>query len=185
MRKRTSFQRVFFIPANFCPHNIIVKENTSHFNFNFCTSFYAIFFNWSLNVEDLHVPFKIQILRIKFLVVISLHQQRCLLVTVTRLSTLLTVGCQLSIPFVSALLGNQLELQYTVQRYVSYSCTYMSIFCTNITVIPTLILYMQFDDVCLMAALSMMEKSELGDPARGNPLLVVKALSRVVSIIIH
>lgn len=32
-----------------------------------------------------------------------------------------------------------------------------------------------------MAALSMMEKSELGDPARGNPLLVVKALSRVVS----
>lgn len=27
----------------------------------------------------------------------------------------------------------------------------------------------------------MMEKSELGDPARGNPLLVVKALSRVVS----
>lgn len=39
---------------------------------------------------------------------------------------------------------------------------------------------MQFDDVCLMAALSMMEKSELGDPARGNPLLVVKALSRVV-----
>lgn len=36
-----------------------------------------------------------------------------------------------------------------------------------------------------MAALSMMEKSELGDPARGNPLLVVKALSRVVSIIIH
>lgn len=41
--------------------------------------------------------------------------------------------------------------------------------------------FAQFDDVCLMAALSMMEKSELGDPARGNPLLVVKALSRVIN----
>lgn len=41
--------------------------------------------------------------------------------------------------------------------------------------------FAQFDDVCLVAALSMMEKSELGDPARGNPLLVVKALSRVIN----
>ncbi|OWF54544.1 protein-glutamine gamma-glutamyltransferase K-like isoform X1 [Mizuhopecten yessoensis] len=41
--------------------------------------------------------------------------------------------------------------------------------------------FAQFDDVCLVAALAMMEKSELGDPARGNPLLVVRALSRVIN----
>jgi hypothetical protein len=32
-----------------------------------------------------------------------------------------------------------------------------------------------------MAALAMLEKSELADPARGDPLLVVRAISSVVS----
>ncbi|KAJ8302755.1 hypothetical protein KUTeg_019151 [Tegillarca granosa] len=41
--------------------------------------------------------------------------------------------------------------------------------------------FAQFDDVCLVAALAIMEKSELGDPARCNPLLVVRALSRVIN----
>lgn len=39
---------------------------------------------------------------------------------------------------------------------------------------------LQFDDVCLVAALALMEKTELGDPARRSPLLVVRALSNVV-----
>ncbi|VDI23917.1 Hypothetical predicted protein [Mytilus galloprovincialis] len=41
--------------------------------------------------------------------------------------------------------------------------------------------FAQFDDVCLMAALAMLEKSELADSARGDPLLVVRAISSVVS----
>ncbi|CAE1263733.1 TGM1 [Acanthosepion pharaonis] len=41
--------------------------------------------------------------------------------------------------------------------------------------------FAQFDDVCLMAALALMDKSELGDQARGSPTLVVRALCRAVS----
>lgn len=37
----------------------------------------------------------------------------------------------------------------------------------------------QFDDVCLVAAIAIMEKSELGDQARGNAVFVIRALSRV------
>ena len=40
----------------------------------------------------------------------------------------------------------------------------------------------QFDDVCLVAAIAIMEKSELGDQARGNAVYVLRALSRVVGI---
>lgn len=36
-----------------------------------------------------------------------------------------------------------------------------------------------------MAALAMLEKSELADPARGDPLLVVRAISSVVSWILN
>ena len=36
-----------------------------------------------------------------------------------------------------------------------------------------------------MAALAMLEKSELADPARGDPLLVVRAISSVVSLILN
>ena len=39
----------------------------------------------------------------------------------------------------------------------------------------------QFDDVCLFAALALVEKSELGDQARNNPVQVVRAICRVVS----
>ncbi|XP_052816995.1 protein-glutamine gamma-glutamyltransferase K-like isoform X2 [Mya arenaria] len=39
----------------------------------------------------------------------------------------------------------------------------------------------QFDDVCLVAAIAIMEKSELGDQARGNPVYVLRALSRVIN----
>ncbi|KAL5022509.1 hypothetical protein ScPMuIL_001664 [Solemya velum] len=41
--------------------------------------------------------------------------------------------------------------------------------------------FAQFDDVCLVAALALMEKTELGDPARRSPLLVVRALSNVIN----
>lgn len=41
--------------------------------------------------------------------------------------------------------------------------------------------FAQFDDVCLMAALAMLEKSELADSARGDPLLVVRAVSGVIN----
>ena len=43
------------------------------------------------------------------------------------------------------------------------------------------VLSFQFDDVCLVAAIAIMEKSELGDQARGNAVHVLRALSRVVS----
>ena len=43
----------------------------------------------------------------------------------------------------------------------------------------------QFDDVSLVAAIAIMEKSELGDQARGNSVFVLRALSRVVSIILN
>lgn len=46
----------------------------------------------------------------------------------------------------------------------------------------TLVL-LQFDDVCLVAAIAIMEKSELGDQARGNAVYVLRALSRVVRFI--
>lgn len=39
----------------------------------------------------------------------------------------------------------------------------------------------QFDDVCLVAAIAIMEKSELGDQARGNAVHVLRALSRVIN----
>lgn len=39
----------------------------------------------------------------------------------------------------------------------------------------------QFDDVCLFAALALMEKSELGDQARNNPVQVVRAICRVIN----
>lgn len=39
----------------------------------------------------------------------------------------------------------------------------------------------QFDDVCLVAAIAIMEKSELGDQARGNAVFVLRALSRVIN----
>ena len=42
--------------------------------------------------------------------------------------------------------------------------------------------HFQFDDVCLVAAIAIMEKSELGDQARGNAVHVLRALSRVVGI---
>lgn len=41
--------------------------------------------------------------------------------------------------------------------------------------------FAQFDDVCLMAALALMDKSELGDQARGSPTLVVRALCRAIN----
>ncbi|KAK7498048.1 hypothetical protein BaRGS_00010636, partial [Batillaria attramentaria] len=39
----------------------------------------------------------------------------------------------------------------------------------------------QFDDVCLFAALALLEKSELGDQARNNPVQVVRAICRVIN----
>lgn len=39
----------------------------------------------------------------------------------------------------------------------------------------------QFDDVCLFAALALVEKSELGDQARNNPVQVVRAICRVIN----
>ncbi|XP_025115118.1 protein-glutamine gamma-glutamyltransferase K-like isoform X2 [Pomacea canaliculata] len=39
----------------------------------------------------------------------------------------------------------------------------------------------QFDDVCLFASLALLEKSELGDQARNNPVQVVRALCRVIN----
>ncbi|XP_071091766.1 hemocyte protein-glutamine gamma-glutamyltransferase-like isoform X1 [Haliotis cracherodii] len=39
----------------------------------------------------------------------------------------------------------------------------------------------QFDDVCLIAALALMEKSELGDQARNNPILIVRAMCKVIN----
>ncbi|XP_029637138.1 protein-glutamine gamma-glutamyltransferase K isoform X3 [Octopus sinensis] len=41
--------------------------------------------------------------------------------------------------------------------------------------------FAQFDDVCLMAALALMDKSELGDQARGCPIRVVRALCRAIN----
>ncbi|XP_064610806.1 protein-glutamine gamma-glutamyltransferase K-like isoform X2 [Liolophura sinensis] len=41
--------------------------------------------------------------------------------------------------------------------------------------------FAQFDDVCLMAALSLLERSELGDLARGNPLTVVRCICRMIN----
>ncbi|XP_052230405.1 protein-glutamine gamma-glutamyltransferase K-like isoform X3 [Dreissena polymorpha] len=39
----------------------------------------------------------------------------------------------------------------------------------------------QFDDVCLVAAIAIMEKSELGDQARGNAVFVLRALSKIIN----
>ncbi|KAK3611436.1 hypothetical protein CHS0354_027163 [Potamilus streckersoni] len=39
----------------------------------------------------------------------------------------------------------------------------------------------QFDDICLIAALAILEKSELGDQARGNPIYVVRQMSKVIN----
>ncbi|KAK7114916.1 protein-glutamine gamma-glutamyltransferase 4-like isoform X1 [Littorina saxatilis] len=39
----------------------------------------------------------------------------------------------------------------------------------------------QFDDVCLFAAMALLEKSELGDQARNNPVQVVRAICRVIN----
>ncbi|XP_041375908.1 hemocyte protein-glutamine gamma-glutamyltransferase-like isoform X2 [Gigantopelta aegis] len=41
--------------------------------------------------------------------------------------------------------------------------------------------FAQFDDVCLVAALAMLEKSELGDPARNNPILIVRSICKVIN----
>ncbi|KAL3859441.1 hypothetical protein ACJMK2_009661 [Sinanodonta woodiana] len=39
----------------------------------------------------------------------------------------------------------------------------------------------QFDDISLIAALAILEKSELGDQARGNPIYVVRQMSKVIN----
>ena len=58
----------------------------------------------------------------------------------------------------------------------------MLLFCCNVHV---MFVCFQFDDVCLVAAVAIMEKSELGDQARGNAVHVLRALSKVVSTRIH
>lgn len=43
----------------------------------------------------------------------------------------------------------------------------------------------QFDDIALRTAVFLLDKSKLEPENRGNPILVARAISAVVSIIIH
>ncbi|XP_050399460.1 protein-glutamine gamma-glutamyltransferase 4 isoform X1 [Patella vulgata] len=41
--------------------------------------------------------------------------------------------------------------------------------------------FAQFDEVCLVAALALLDKSELGDAARSNPILITRAIGKSIT----